>query len=86
MIAASQKWEKDLIDSLSECLINVPSNLGPKIGEGNMGSVYHYIHDGTEVAVKTFKVNVSNEKIIHSAKNQHHFGYKKKFCIFCNLH
>ena len=55
--------KKNLIDSLSECHINVPSNLGPKIGEGNMGSVYHYIHDGTEVAVKTFKVNVSNEKL-----------------------
>ena len=85
MIAASQKREKDLIDSLSECCINVPSNLGAKIGVGSMGSVYHYIHDGMEVAVKAFKVNVPNKKIINSVKQLQKVNHENivKFIGFC---
>lgn len=50
-----------------------------------MGSVYHYIHDGTEVAVKTFKVNVSNEKIIHSATQLQKINHENivRFIGFC---
>ena len=84
-IAASQKKEKDLIDSLSEYLINVPSNLGPKIGEESMGSVHQYIDDGMELAVKTFKINVPNKKIVNSVKQLQKLNHENitNFIGFC---